>query len=203
MRKFLTLLTALILCCGCVLGICGCSEDETPAGDTHDTSAWFTAAELENMGLSGLTAPTGLSGDIHTTDTWYNNGYSFSQPCPDEATFTRNAEAYFEYFKTNYNGKFGTTQTYSSSSSEYRYYLVQKNDIKDYYSTNPCPTYTFYFVKDDSVDEDGYYNEHGVYSFEIFYDANSSDPDVKLFKIFIEDAYQNHAGNITYRYKTK
>ena len=51
--------------------------------------------------------PSGLSGEINSSDAWFNDGYSFSQNCPDEATFKSNAENYFLYFKTHYDGRFG------------------------------------------------------------------------------------------------
>ena len=204
MKKLLTTLISLVVCCGCLFSIQGCASEEFSSGTmNHNDSAWFTRDELEKIGLSGLTAPTGLTGDIKSEVSWFNNGYAFSQPCPDEATFTLNANTYFEYFKTNYNKKFGTTKTYSSSSAEFCYFLIQKSDISDYYTTNPAPSYKFYFVKDDTTDESGYYVEHGVYSLEIMYAADSSAPDVKLLKIFIEDAYKNHNGTISYRYKTR
>ncbi len=204
MKKLFTLLISLVLCCACVFGTYGCSTEESSSGKvSHDTTKWFTATELENIGLAGLTAPINLTGELSTSDTWYNNGYSFSQPCPDEATFTKNAQIYFDYFKANYNGKFGAAQPYASSSSEFLYNIVQETNIADYYEDNPSPSYKFYFVKDSAVDEYGFYKLHGVYSFEIRYEANTSAPSVKLFKIFIEDAYQNHHGNITYRYRLK
>ena len=205
MKKLFALFTSLVLCCACVFGICGCStEEESSSGKvSHDTTKWFTATELENIGLAGLTAPINLTGELSTSDSWFNNGYSFSQPCPDEATFNLNAQTYFNYFKTNYDGKFGAAQHYASSSSEFLYYIVQETSITDYYEDNPSPSYKFYFVKDSAVDEYGFYKLHGVYSFEIRYEANSSAPNVKLLKIFIEDAYQNHNGSITYRYRLK
>ena len=58
-------------------------------------------------GLDGLAMPSGLSGEINSSDAWFNDGYSFSQNCPDEATFKSNAENYFLYFKTHYDGRFG------------------------------------------------------------------------------------------------
>ena len=205
MKKYLSLFVSLVLCCAYVFGICGCStEEESSSGKiSHDTTKWFTATELKNIGLAGLTAPINLTGELSTSDSWFNNGYSFSQPCPDEATFTKNAQIYFDYFKANYDGKFGAAQHYASSSSEFLYNIVQETSIADYYEDNPSPSYKFYFVKDSAVDEYGFYKLHGVYSFEIRYEADSSAPNVKLFKIFIEDAYQNHNGSITYRYKLK
>ena len=205
MKKLFALFTSLVLCCACVFGICGCStEEESSSGKvSHDTTKWFTSDELEKIGLTGLAAPTGLNGELSTDVLWYNNGYSFSQPCPDEATFTENAQIYFDYFKANYDGKFGAAQHYASSSTEFLYNIVQETNIADYYETNPSPAYKFYFVKDSAVDDDGFYKLHGVYSFEIRYEADSSAPNVKLLKIFIEDAYQNHNGSITYRYQLR
>ena len=72
----------------------------------HDSTKWFTEEELSAKGLAGLTAPTGLSGEMNSSDAWYNDGYSFSQVCPDEETFKTNAETYFSYLKTHYDGVF-------------------------------------------------------------------------------------------------
>lgn len=44
---------------------------------------------------------------MNSSDAWYNDGYSFSQVCPDEETFKTNAETYFSYLKTHYDGVFG------------------------------------------------------------------------------------------------
>lgn len=59
-----------------------------------------------------LPAPTGLSDDMSSDLNWYNDGYSFSQACPDEDTFTKNAKVYFNYFKSKYDGRFGVTKLF-------------------------------------------------------------------------------------------
>ena len=68
--------------------------------------------ELAKKGLSALPAPTGLSGDMSSDLDWYNDGYAFHQACPDEDTFTQNAEAYLNYFKLKYDGRFGVTKLF-------------------------------------------------------------------------------------------
>ena len=54
MKKLFALLISLVLCCACVFGIYGCSTEEISSGKvSHDTTKWFTATELENIGLCG------------------------------------------------------------------------------------------------------------------------------------------------------
>lgn len=103
-----------MIACAVTLGVtcfglvsCGDNEEETTSQEVHDSTKWFTDEELSKVGLEGLTAPTGLTGEMNSDIAWFNNGYSFSQPCPDKDTFELNAEIYFSYFKTNYDGKFG------------------------------------------------------------------------------------------------
>lgn len=102
-----------MIACAITLGVtcfglvsCGDNEGETTSqkGQTtiqegHDSTKWFTDEELSKVGLGGLTAPTGLTGEMSSDINWYNNGYSFSQPCPDKDTFELNAGTYFSYFK--------------------------------------------------------------------------------------------------------
>lgn len=72
--------------------------------------------------MSTLPAPTGLSGDMSSDLNWYNDGYSFNQACPDEDTFTQNAEAYFNYFKSKYDGRFGVTKLFMHGEYVYAKY---------------------------------------------------------------------------------
>ena len=80
---------AVLLAITCV-GLVACGNDNGN-GETQkplrDSTKWFTEEELSAKGLAGLTAPTGLSGEMKSSDAWYNDGYSFSQVCPDEETF--------------------------------------------------------------------------------------------------------------------
>ena len=87
--------------------------------------------------------PSGLSGEINSSDAWFNGGYSFSQDCPDEATFKSNAETYFSYFKTHYDGRFGkpTIEKFSLGSNENGYVIEQKSELSDYFDDNPSKLY--------------------------------------------------------------
>lgn len=157
------------------------------------------------VGLSNLTAPTGLSGDISSSDFWFNDGYSFSQPCDNENLLTQNAETYFNYFKTNYNGYFGTINNSHGikyGKNETWYNLNQSDNLNDYYGNNPSKLYKFYYVTNHETDNEGYFVEGSVYTLEIRYEFNTSTNQY-LFKLFIEKADHNHYGNYTYHYKMK
>lgn len=195
----MALCLSLVMTCGVFLAACNKGGGEG-GGDTYvprNSNQWFTEAELAKKGLSALPAPTGLSGDMSSDLYWYNDGYSFHQACPDEDTFTQNAEAYLNYFKSKYDGPFGTIDTrsykYSPSTNEYYYNILKKTDLADYFSDNPCPTYTFYYVTDTTL-EDGYFKADAVWTFEIMLD------DGKL-KIFIENARKTRNGVYTNYYK--
>ena len=85
-KKFFTIVCAVLLAITCV-GFVACGsngDDEDNKKTLHDSTKWFTEEELSAKGLAGLTAPTGLSGEMNSSDAWYNDGYSFSQACPDE-----------------------------------------------------------------------------------------------------------------------
>lgn len=48
------------------LGLVSCGGGDTPIetpAEQHDSSAWFTEEELAKVGLSGLTCPTGCTGE--------------------------------------------------------------------------------------------------------------------------------------------
>lgn len=72
--------------------------------------------------MSTLPAPTGLIGDMSSDLNWYNDGYSFNQACPNEDTFTQNAEVYFNYFKSKYDGRFGVTKLFMHGEYVYAKY---------------------------------------------------------------------------------
>lgn len=195
----MALCLSLVMTCGVFLAACNKGGGEG-GGDTYvprNSNQWFTEAELAKKGLSALPAPTGLSGDMSSDLNWYNDGYSFHQTCPDEDKFTQNAEAYLNYFKSKYDGPFGTIDTrsykYSPSTNEYYYNILKKTDLADYFSDNPCPTYTFYYVTDTTLEE-GYFKADAVWTFEIMLD------DGKL-KIFIENAGKTRNGVYTNHYK--
>ena len=109
-KKRLSMIICSVLLVITCVGFVACGNDNG-GGETqkplHDSTKWFTEEELSAKGLAGLTAPTGLSGEMNSSDAWYNDGYSFSQVCPDEETFKTNAETYFSYLKTHYDGVFG------------------------------------------------------------------------------------------------
>lgn len=195
----MALCLSLVMTCGVFLAACNKGGGEG-GGDTYvprNSNQWFTEAELAKKGLSALPAPTGLSGDMSSDLYWYNDGYSFHQACPDEDKFTQNAEAYLNYFKSKYDGPFGTIDTrsykYSPSTNEYYYNILKKTDLADYFSDNPCPTYTFYYVTDTTL-EDGYFKADAVWTFDIMLD------DGKL-KIFIENAGKTRNGVYTNHYR--
>lgn len=64
---------------------------------------------------------------------------------------------YFEYFKDNYDGRFGVTsiKAMGVDTDETWYYITQKSELSDYFSDNPSARYTLYYVTDNTLDEDG------------------------------------------------
>lgn len=130
-----------------------------------------------------------MSSDLN----WYNDGYSFNQACPNEDTFTQNAEAYLNYFKSKYDGYFGVAKSFMFGEDETFYKITQRTDLSAYFSDNPRPTYTFYYVTDKTLEE-GYFKADAVWTFAIRLD------DGKL-KIFIENAGKTRNGAFTNHYK--
>lgn len=196
----MALCLSLVMTCGVFLAACnkGGGNGDNNKTQIRDDTKWFSEEELAKKGLSALPAPTGLSGDMSSDLNWYNDGYSFHQACPDEDTFTQNAEAYLNYFKSKYDGRFGainafSLEKYSPSTNEYYYKILKKTDLADYFSDNPCPTYTFYYVTDTTLEE-GYFKADAVWTFEIMLD------DGKL-KIFIENARKTRNGVYTNHYR--
>lgn len=60
-----------MVACAITLGVtcfglvsCGDNEEGTANQEVHDSTKWFTDEELSKVGLEGLTAPTGLTGEI-------------------------------------------------------------------------------------------------------------------------------------------
>lgn len=196
----MALCLSLVMTCGVFLAACNKGGDNGDNNKTQirDDTKWFSEEELAKKGLSALPAPTGLSGDMSSDLYWYNDGYSFHQACPDEDKFTQNAEAYLNYFKSKYDGRFGainaySLEKYSPSTNEYYYNILKKTDLADYFSDNPCPTYTFYYVTDKTLEE-GYFKADAVWTFAIRLD------DGKL-KIFIENAGKTRNGVYTNHYR--
>lgn len=196
----MALCLSLVMTCGVFLAACnkGGGNGDDNKTQIRDDTKWFSEEELAKKGLSALPAPTGLSGDMSSDLHWYNDGYSFHQACPDEDTFTQNVETYFNYFKSKYDGRFGainafSLEKYSPSTNEYYYKILKKTDLADYFSDNPCPTYTFYYVTDTTLEE-GYFKADAVWTFTVRLD------DGKL-KIFIENAGKTRNGVYTNHYR--
>lgn len=197
----MALCLSLVMTCGVFLAACNKGGGEG-GGDTYvprNSNQWFTEAELAKKGLSALPAPTGLSGDMSSDLNWYNDGYSFDQACPDEETFTQNAEAYLNYFNSKYDGRFGVTKLFMHSDDENFYKITQRTDLSDYFSDNPSSLYKFYYVTDKTL-EDGYLKADAVWTFEIRYEFDTTK-NTYLFKIFIENARKSPNGVYTNYYK--
>lgn len=199
----MALCLSLVMTCGVFLAACNKGGGEG-GGDTYvprNSNQWFTEAELAKKGLSALPAPTGLSGDMSSDLNWYNDGYAFHQACPDEDTFTQNAKAYLNYFKSKYDGRFGVADFYSQTTdySESYYKIKKTTTLSDYFSNNPSSLYKFYYVTDTTL-EDGYFKADAVWTFEIRYEFDTTK-NTYLFKIFIENARKSHNGSFTYYYK--
>lgn len=196
----MALCLSLVMTCGVFLAACnkGGGNGDDNKTQIRDDTKWFSEEELAKKGLSALPAPKGLSGDMSSDLYWYNDGYAFHQACPDEDTFTQNAEAYLNYFKSKYDGRFGainaySLEKYSPSTNENYYKILKKTDLADYFSDNPCPTYTFYYVTDTTLEE-GYFKADAVWTFTVRLD------DGKL-KIFIENAGKTRNGIYTNHYR--
>lgn len=196
----MALCLSLVMTCGVFLAACNKGGDNGDNNKTQirDDTKWFSEEELAKKGLSALPAPTGLTGTMSTYLHWYNDGYSFHQACPNEDIFYENVEKYFAYFNEKFDGRFGainaySLEKYSPSTNEYYYKILKKTDLADYFSDNPCPTYTFYYVTDTTL-EDGYFKADAVWTFEIMLD------DGKL-KIFIENARKTRNGVYTNHYR--
>lgn len=199
----MALCLSLVMTCGVFLAACNKGGGEG-GGDTYvprNSNQWFTEAELAKKGLSALPAPTGLSGDMSSDLDWYNDGYAFHQACPDEDTFTQNAEAYLNYFKSKYDGRFGVADFYSHTTdySESYYKIKKTTTLSDYFSNNPSSLYKFYYVTDTTL-ENGYFKADAVWTFEIRYEFDTTK-NTYLFKIFIENARKSPNGAFTYYYK--
>lgn len=146
---------------------------------------------MAKAGLSGLTCPTGCTGEISTSVNWFNGGYSFSQVCEDQAVLETNAQTCYSYFFTNYASKFGKEKLIAISLDDNTtYYQIIPAAMEDCYSTNPSARYTFYYVRDAEL-EDRYLKQDAVWSFDIRYEA--VDNGYKL-KIFVENASLSRNG---------
>ena len=204
-KRFSMMICAVLLAITCV-GLVACGNGDG-GGETskplHDNTKWFTEEELSAKGLAGLTAPTGLTGEMNTSDAWYNDGYSFSQGCPDEETFNANAETYFSYLKTHYDGAFGKprSEKFSMDTNENWYIIEQKRDLSNYFDDNPSKLYKFYYIRNKTLDN-GYFAKGSVWIFEIRYEFDTDSNEYK-FKLFIENADSSHSGIYTNFYKMR
>lgn len=203
MSKIMSKLSVLFIIVLCAFFV-GCKEKDNNHSNNEtmrDDTKWFSEEELAKKGLSGLLAPTGLTGEMSTSDFWFNDGYSFNQLCPSEEVFFKNAEKYFNYFEEHYNGLFGTIsiEKISLEENENWYKITPKTNLEDYFDDNPSKLYKFYYVTNTTL-EDGYLQRDSVYTFEIRYEFNTSK-DAYSFKIFIENAGTTRNGIYTNYYK--
>lgn len=205
-NKIFSLIMAVLLIIPAMFLLTACGDNGSGGNpNLHDSSKWFTETELSAVGLSNLTAPTGLNGEISSSDYWYNDGYSFSQPCDNVDLLAENAEIYLKYFKTNYDGYFGhISSNYGATygKNETWYVLEQSNILSDYFDDNPSKLYKFYYVTNHNTDKRGYFVKNSVYTLEIRYEFNVSTNQY-LFKLFIEKADTSSNGKFSYYYKIK
>lgn len=209
-HKIFSLIMAVLLIIPAMFFLTACGDNGNNGSgrnlNLHDSSKWFTETELSAVGLSNLTAPTGLNGTISSSsDSGFNDGYSFSQPCDNVDLLEQNAEIYLNYFKTNYDGYFGhISDNYGVTYGEYEtwYVLEQSNNLSDYFGNNPSKLYKFYYVTIHDTDERGYFVRNSVYPLEIRYEFNASTNQY-LFKLFIEKADTSPNGICSYYYKMK
>lgn len=202
MKKLAFALCALLIIATCFT-LVACNKDENIGGTTpvRDDSAWFSQEELSARGLANLPAPQNLTGKINTDIMWLRNGYFFSQPCPNEETFNANAQIYFDYFKTNYDKRFGVTsiKAISADNVDTWYNITQKSELSDYFSDNPSARYTLYYVTDNTLDEDGNIVANSVYMFDVRYEFDTTTNGY-LLKIIVESADKSKNGAYTYHY---
>ena len=205
-KKSLSMIICTVLLAITCIGLVACGNDDG-SGETqkplHDSAKWFTEEELSAKGLAGLTAPTGLSGKMNSSDSWFNDGYSFSQVCPDEETFRMNAETYFSYLKKHYDGAFGKPkiEKYSMDTNENWYIIEQKSNLSEYFDDNPSKLYEFFYVRNNTSDN-GYLVKGSVWIFEICYEFDT-DSDGYKFKLFIESADTSRNGIYKNYYKMR
>ena len=205
-KKSLSMIICTVLLAITCIGLVACGNDDG-SGETqkplHDSAKWFTEEELSAKGLAGLTAPTGLSGKMNSSDSWFNDGYSFSQVCPDEETFRINVETYFSYLKKHYDGAFGKPriEKYSMDTNENWYIIEQKNNLSEYFDDNPSKLYEFFYVRNNTSDN-GYLVKGSVWIFEIRYEFDT-DSDGYKFKLFIESADTSRNGIYKNYYKMR
>lgn len=205
MKKIFAITICLIIAVAACFGLVACGDtDDNEGGQstpTRNDNAWFSDQELAARGLANLPAPQNLTGKINTDIMWFRNGYFFSQPCPDEETFNANAQIYFDYFKTNYDKRFGVAsiKAISADNVDTWYNITQKSELSDYFSDNPSARYTLYYVTDNTLDEDGNIVANSVYMFDVRYEFDTTTNGY-LLKIIVESADKSKNGAYTYHY---
>ncbi len=183
----------------------GCDDEETiiiGSQDTHDASSWFTDEELQKVGLDGLSAPDGCTGEMRTSTRSFNDGYSFYQPCPSREVLDDNAASYLGYFNKNFKDRYGIASPfmYGTGDNYVTYYKIKPNESLDsYFDDNPSPLYKFFYVTDTTLEEDGYFKDDAVWSLEIRYETNADEG--YMFKLFIQNAGMSQNGVYTGKYK--
>lgn len=202
MKKVIKSIFCMMFCLLSCFCLVACGDDgDIHIGSTRDDSKWFSQEELEVKGLKDLPQPTGCTGDMSSSVTWFNNGYSFHQECPSVDVFTQNANTYFDYFNSKYESNFGITKlkAISSDNSETWYRIETNITLQNCHDTNPSELYKWYYITDTTVDEDKNFGKDAVYSFEIRYEYDTNK-DTYMFKIFIENASTNRYGNMKFYY---
>ncbi len=208
MKKIFAITICLIIAVAACFGLVACGDtDDNEGGQstpTRDDSAWFSQEELSARGLANLPAPQNLTGKINTDIMWFRNGYFFSQLCPDEETFNANAQIYFDYFKTNYDKRFGVAsiKAISADNVDTWYNITQKSELSDYFDDNPSKLYKFYYVQDTTLGDDNCIVKNSVYTFEIRYEFSTND-NTYLFKMIIESADASKNGTMLFHYVLK
>lgn len=208
MKKIFAITICLIIAVAACFGLVACGDtDDNEGGQstpTRDDSAWFSQEELSARGLANLPAPQNLTGKINTDIMWFRNGYFFSQLCPDEETFNANAQIYFDYFKTNYDKRFGVAsiKAISADNVDTWYNITQKSELSDYFDDNPSKLYKFYYVQDTTLGDDDCIVKNSVYTFEIRYEFSTND-NTYLFKMIIESADASKNGTMLFHYVLK
>lgn len=208
MKKIFAITICLIIAVAACFGLVACGDtDDNEGGQstpTRDDSAWFSQEELSARGLANLPAPQNLTGKINTDIMWFRNGYFFSQLCPDEETFNANAQIYFDYFKTNYDKRFGVAsiKAISADNVDTWYNITQKSEMSDYFDDNPSKLYKFYYVQDTTLGDDNCIVKNSVYTFEIRYEFSTND-NTYLFKMIIESADASKNGTMLFHYVLK
>ncbi len=133
----------------------------------------------------GFNLPHEITGEISTGVDWFNDGYSFSQVCENQAVLETNAQAYYSYFSANDPSQFGKEKLVALSLDDNAtYYQIIPATMEECYSTNPSARYMFYYVRDTEL-EDRYLKQDAAWFFDIRYETVDG---VYKLKIFVENA---------------